>query len=275
MHPPTAVHQPTLTNLNQIAISSRSPNNIRQNVDNTTVEELHPTRYVCLRCLLHLPALSASHLPSPHAHSSLPDGKESQANIGLNQTGKQARTANPEEPARTKQADHSATQHHHQPTKMAAPVSEPNLGGSPPRNHQAPVQDAYSNTQADGHNRVAQAGHAAAHYAEADQNLAHKTKSKTKVPDENIVRLVAEENASKSKFPRYPGLERWELVEKMGDGAFSNVYRARDLEGNAGEVAIKVVRKFEMNNMQVRDSTPGMPSSSSSPSSFPFVFAVL
>ena len=157
---------------------------------------------------------------------------------------------------------------------MAAPVSEPNVGGSSPRNHQAPVQDAYSTTQVDGHNRVAQAGHAAAHHAEADQNLAAKTKSKTKIPDENIARLVAEENASKSKFPKYPGLERWELIEKMGDGAFSNVYRARDLEGNAGEVAIKVVRKFEMNNMQVRDSTPGMPSSAS-PSSFPFVFAVL
>ncbi|KAK3951673.1 kinase-like domain-containing protein [Pseudoneurospora amorphoporcata] len=163
--------------------------------------------------------------------------------------GKQAR-ANPEEPARTKHADHSSTHHHHQPAKMAAPVSEPNLEGSPPRNHQAPVQDAYSATQADGHNRVAQAGHAAAHHAEADQNLAAKAKSKTKIPDENIARLVAEENASKSKFPKYPGLERWELIEKMGDGAFSNVYRARDLEGNAGEVAIKVVRKFEMNNMQ-------------------------
>lgn len=158
---------------------------------------------------------------------------------------------------------------------MAAPISEPNLGGSPPRNHQAPVQDAYSAVQADGHNRVAQAGHAAAHHAEADQNLAAKAKSKAKIPDENIARLVAEENASKSKFPKYPGLERWELVEKMGDGAFSNVYRARDLEGNAGEVAIKVVRKFEMNNMQVRDSTPGMPSSSPSLSPFPFVFAVL
>jgi hypothetical protein len=39
----------------------------------------------------------------------------------------------------------------------------------------------------------------------------------------------------------------------MGDGAFSNVYRARDREGTAGQVAIKVVRKFEMNSMQVRD----------------------
>ncbi|GAO13708.1 hypothetical protein UVI_02018090 [Ustilaginoidea virens] len=63
--------------------------------------------------------------------------------------------------------------------------------------------------------------------------------------------LVAEENASRTKFPRYPGLERWELIEKMGDGAFSNVYRARDLLGVAGEVAIKVVRKYEMNSLQV------------------------
>lgn len=41
------------------------------------------------------------------------------------------------------------------------------------------------------------------------------------------------------------------LLEKMGDGAFSNVYRARDTEGQYGQVAIKVVRKYEMNNMQV------------------------
>ena len=61
----------------------------------------------------------------------------------------------------------------------------------------------------------------------------------------------AEENASKSKFPKYPDLDRWELLEKMGDGAFSNVYRARDLQGEHGEVAIKVVRKYEMNRMQV------------------------
>lgn len=37
----------------------------------------------------------------------------------------------------------------------------------------------------------------------------------------------------------------------MGDGAFSNVYRARDTTGDRGEVAIKVVRKYEMNSMQV------------------------
>ncbi|KAF2010585.1 hypothetical protein BU24DRAFT_427703 [Aaosphaeria arxii CBS 175.79] len=37
----------------------------------------------------------------------------------------------------------------------------------------------------------------------------------------------------------------------MGDGAFSNVYRAKDNTGQWGEVAIKVVRKFEMNSSQV------------------------
>lgn len=66
-----------------------------------------------------------------------------------------------------------------------------------------------------------------------------------------IERLVAEENLNRSKMPKYPGLERWILVEKMGDGAFSNVYRAKDSTTEYGEVAIKVVRKFEMNSNQV------------------------
>ncbi|KAL8296395.1 hypothetical protein RB597_005805 [Gaeumannomyces tritici] len=77
-----------------------------------------------------------------------------------------------------------------------------------------------------------------------------KTKAK-RINETNIDKLVAKKNASKSKFPRYPGFERWELFEKMGDGAFSNVYRARDFERiHPGEVAIKVVRKYEMSNMQ-------------------------
>ena len=41
------------------------------------------------------------------------------------------------------------------------------------------------------------------------------------------------------------------LQEKMGDGAFSNVYRAKDTQGDFDQVAIKVVRKFEMNSSQV------------------------
>lgn len=45
------------------------------------------------------------------------------------------------------------------------------------------------------------------------------------------------------------GLERFKLLDKMGDGAFSNVYKAMDLR-TAEKVAIKVVRKFELNSTQ-------------------------
>ncbi|RAL11271.1 serine/threonine-protein kinase [Aspergillus homomorphus CBS 101889] len=65
-----------------------------------------------------------------------------------------------------------------------------------------------------------------------------------------IEQIIAEEKSSRNKMPKYPGLERWILMEKMGDGAFSNVYRAKDTTGEFGEVAIKVVRKFEMNSNQ-------------------------
>ncbi|KAF9097945.1 hypothetical protein BGX27_000883 [Mortierella sp. AM989] len=62
-------------------------------------------------------------------------------------------------------------------------------------------------------------------------------------------RIVAEEKQQKSKMPSYAGLERYKLVEKMGDGAFSNVYKAHDLKMDR-MVAVKVVRKFELNAHQ-------------------------
>ncbi|GAB0138324.1 hypothetical protein EsDP_00006560 [Epichloe bromicola] len=138
----------------------------------------------------------------------------------------------------------------------AHPINDKKMNFSDPslNQHIPPKepQEAYSEAPGDGANRAAQAGHAAAHRAEAAQHVQDKsrTTSTKRVDDASLAKLVAEENASKSKFPRYPGLERWELIEKMGDGAFSNVYRARDLQGDAGEVAIKVVRKYEMNNVQ-------------------------
>jgi len=72
-----------------------------------------------------------------------------------------------------------------------------------------------------------------------------------KYDDTMLARIIAEEKESKGKLPKYPGLERYTLLEKMGDGAFSNVYRARDNHGEHGEVAIKVVRKYELNAGQV------------------------
>jgi serine/threonine protein kinase len=87
---------------------------------------------------------------------------------------------------------------------------------------------------------------------EGRANAIHKPDSQVRHDRSvEIERLVAEENMNRSKMPKYPGLERWILVEKMGDGAFSNVYRAKDTTTEYGEVAIKVVRKFEMNSNQV------------------------
>ncbi|KAH7904223.1 kinase-like domain-containing protein [Hygrophoropsis aurantiaca] len=58
-----------------------------------------------------------------------------------------------------------------------------------------------------------------------------------------------EEREPKPKMPTYKGLENFKLVEKMGDGAFSNVYKAIDLS-TGKKVAVKVVRKFELNASQ-------------------------
>ncbi|QUC17412.1 uncharacterized protein UV8b_01653 [Ustilaginoidea virens] len=128
-------------------------------------------------------------------------------------------------------------------------ISDPALHHHIP--HKEPLE-AYSEAPGDAQNRAAQAGIAAAHRVEPAQDVDGNSRgtSKKRVDDASLAMLVAEENASRTKFPRYPGLERWELIEKMGDGAFSNVYRARDLLGVAGEVAIKVVRKYEMNSLQ-------------------------
>lgn len=109
-------------------------------------------------------------------------------------------------------------------------------------------QDAYSAAAVDNRNVAAKAGHAAAAAVDGQQ----KRDQKAKDYDPSVLeRIVAEERESKGKLPRYPGLERWQLVEKMGDGAFSNVYRAKDNNHVYDQVAIKVVRKFEMNSTQV------------------------
>lgn len=149
--------------------------------------------------------------------------------------------------------DDSAKKHEQSPPpttqKVMAHPTDPGLVAGREKN--APLPDAYSVQPGDVQNRVAQADGVAAHHAEADQSASSSSRSKSKkAPDPHVAKIVQEENESRSKFPKYPGLERWELLEKMGDGAFSNVYRARDRQGDAGEVAIKVVRKFEMNNMQ-------------------------
>ena len=132
-------------------------------------------------------------------------------------------------------------------------LSDPTIGGHKPihAGHVAGVD--YSAANVDNRNIAAQAGGAAARAAGDGQKLGNggTTERKKDFDPAVIERIVAEERESKGKLPRYPGLERYKLLEKMGDGAFSNVYRAKDSTGEFDEVAIKVVRKFEMNSNQV------------------------
>jgi len=55
-------------------------------------------------------------------------------------------------------------------------------------------------------------------------------------------------------IPKYPGLpDRYVLVQKLGEGTFSMVYRAIDRETNR-PVALKVARKYEASDNEVLDA---------------------
>jgi len=160
--------------------------------------------------------------------------------------GKQARQN--AEPTTNVSNVHAQSQQprHHAPHGL----TEPAMGQQPLQHAPAPHADYSAAAGAGGHRNIAaQAGDAAARAVGDKQKREAK---QAQVDPQVLERIVAEEREAKGKLPNYPGLERWALLEKMGDGAFSNVYRARDTTGQWGEVAIKVVRKFEMNSQQVR-----------------------
>ncbi|KAJ5281859.1 hypothetical protein N7478_007231 [Penicillium angulare] len=94
--------------------------------------------------------------------------------------------------------------------------------------------------------------------ADTTRNPKSNTTSKPKpIPAKNQGNKTAslERPATQKKcdrtLPSYPGLERWLLLERIGQGAFSTVYRAKDGEKKHGEVAVKVLRKFEMDKQQL------------------------
>ena len=164
--------------------------------------------------------------------------------------GKQARTnQNPHADPTTSVSPVHAQQQRYQKNQQHA-ISDPTIIDNKPLQYAGRVGEGnYSVAGLDNKNIAAQAAAAAAHHAGAGQKIHQQPK--TKEYDPVLEKIVAEERESKGKFPKYPGLERFRLVEKMGDGAFSNVYRAKDLTGEYEEVAIKVVRKHEMNTSQV------------------------
>jgi hypothetical protein len=168
--------------------------------------------------------------------------------------GKQARDPKSPQAEPTTQVSNVHAQQHrgaggnHAAPPTAPAISEPNVAAHKPlQGYGSPHQD-YSAAAIDNRGVAAKAGHAAAGAVDDKQ----KRERQQKDYDNSVLeRIVAEERESKGKLPRYPGLERYTLLDKMGDGAFSNVYRAKDNEGQYPEVAIKVVRKFEMNSTQV------------------------
>lgn len=166
--------------------------------------------------------------------------------------GKQARQNPGHGEATTGVSGVHAQQQRHEGAQQAPhhyAISDPNvLDHKPLQGTQGARIGDFSAAAVDNRNVAAQAGDAAARAAGDQQKRQAK---ESKVDPQVLERIVAEEREARGKLPRYPGLERWILLEKMGDGAFSNVYRAKDSTGQYGEVAIKVVRKFEMNSSQV------------------------
>ncbi len=163
--------------------------------------------------------------------------------------GKQARQA---EPTTNVSNVHAQSQHqrHHAPDPVHHGLTEPAMDTKNMNRHASPPANFSVAAGGDNRNIAAQAGDVAARAA-ADKQKNIAAAKQAGVDPSVLERIVAEERDAKNRMPRYPGLERWSLLEKMGDGAFSNVYRARDTTGQWGEVAIKVVRKFEMNSQQV------------------------
>ncbi|KAL1652077.1 MAPK-activated protein kinase Srk1 [Diplodia intermedia] len=169
--------------------------------------------------------------------------------------GKQARaTHSPHaEPTTNVSPVHAQQQRYNNYTSPPPPehhaVTEPNVMEHKPLHANVPEAD-YSAAAVNNQNQAARAGDAAARAAADHHKAQAAAKAKKEIDPQVLERIVAEEREQKGKLPQYPGLERWILLEKMGDGAFSNVYRAKDSQGQYPESAIKVVRKFEMNSSQ-------------------------
>lgn len=169
--------------------------------------------------------------------------------------GKQARNAHGDPTTNVSPVNAHQQRYQPPPPQNHHAISDPAIRDHKPLQHgNVPGGDYSVAGGADNRNVAAQAGGAAAKAASDKQKMQERTKD---LDPSVIERIVAEERESKGKLPKYPGLERWTLLEKMGDGAFSNVYRAKDASGqSSGEVAIKVVRKFEMNSSQVGLTQP-------------------
>ncbi|KAI8338062.1 kinase-like domain-containing protein [Chlamydoabsidia padenii] len=80
-----------------------------------------------------------------------------------------------------------------------------------------------------------------------NKKSAKLTTEETEMANAAATKILEEQTSRKLKLPVYQGLDRFELIAKIGDGAFSNVFKARDKE-TGKLVAIKVAQKRELND---------------------------
>lgn len=101
------------------------------------------------------------------------------------------------------------------------------------------------------HETKSSTGHGSVMERIRERRRAAEAKQSRGVDTSNLSVGFMSKSQRASNMPSYPGLDRWRLLEKIGDGAFSCVYRASDTKSEFSEVAIKVTKKYEMKEEQV------------------------
>ncbi|OJA20910.1 hypothetical protein AZE42_00897 [Rhizopogon vesiculosus] len=133
--------------------------------------------------------------------------------------------------------------HHRHPDpdahQYSAPVPEP---AHQPQHRQQPQESHPQEPQPQPQPRTEQDSH-------KQQQDHHTPQPAPDTRQKQVNMTPPEDREQKNKLPTYKGLENFKLLDKMGDGAFSNVYKAIDLT-TGDKVAVKVVRKFELNASQ-------------------------
>ncbi|KAL0074148.1 kinase-like domain-containing protein [Phycomyces blakesleeanus] len=84
------------------------------------------------------------------------------------------------------------------------------------------------------------------------------TKERQKA-SERATQIIEQEKKRKQQTPQYPGLEKYEIIVKRGDGAFSNVYEAKE-KRSGRSVAIKIAQKVGPKSSEKHGNTHLHPS---------------